>query len=219
MSSPKAKTTLKPKIPKTRVFVILDKSASMASVREETVKGLNSYFKDLNDQRPRPDVDLTLFDTKIYHRGLMHLENDRLSLADYEPDGWTALYDAICTTLESSAKEVAKDQKAIVVIMTDGEENSSKKYDLKQFISMKEELEAKGNWSFVFMGANQDAWATAGQWGFSPQNVASFNATSAGIGAVFSNLSAATMNYTHSDQLSTKSMFSKEQQQNMKDTE
>lgn len=69
--------------------------------------------------------------------------------------------------------------------MTDGEENSSKEYTEKELKTLITELEATKMWSFVFLGANQDAWANAGKWGFSDLNVSNFNATGKGVGAVF----------------------------------
>lgn len=48
--------------------------------------------------------------------------------------------------------------KVLAVILTDGEENASHEVTGEQVKAMIEEREAKG-WTFIYLGANQDAWA------------------------------------------------------------
>ena len=49
--------------------------------------------------------------------------------------------------------------KTITVIMTDGEENSSREWTLQAIRELIRSKEAAGNWTFVFLGANLDAFA------------------------------------------------------------
>lgn len=79
---------------------------------------------------------------------------ERLTTLNYIPRGQTALLDSIKRVLE------VDDEVKTVVIITDGDENASKKTkyeDINNLISAKKEL----GWKFIFMGANQDAIATA----------------------------------------------------------
>src|SRR5262249_55486814 len=79
------------------------------------------------------------------------------------PDGWTALYDAIGSTVggpEGKAKggRLPPRDKMLTVIMTDGHENASRErtqHALKELIARKEK---EGNSTFVFLGATPDAW-------------------------------------------------------------
>ena len=80
----------------------------------------------------------------------------------YKPGGMTALYDAIGMSVKKLRKKVKHELKnneasAVVVIITDGHENSSRKYsydDIKKLIG---KLEKHHNWTFSYLGATPDA--------------------------------------------------------------
>ena len=100
--------------------------------------------------------------------------------------------------------------------MTDGQENSSMEYSLEHFKTLKAEKE-KAKWSFVFLGANQDAWLTAQQFGFAPQNVATFNSTLRGMDHTFTVLAANTQAYGSASGTSD-AFFSQSDQNSLKNT-
>lgn len=152
----------------------------MSSVREKTISGVNEYFQTLkNDKETEYTVDLVLFaeQSKKVHSGPLQ-GMAMLSMETYNPNNGTALYDAVCETL--MAREGAGG-KWIVVIMTDGEENASKKFTEQQFAEYVKLLKATGNVQFVFLGANQDSFTKAQKWNFDRQNIANFNATPKGM--------------------------------------
>lgn len=192
----------------THIFCILDKSGSMGFIRKATIDGYNEYIGGLKKTRGAK-FNLTLFDTKIDKRvkntaikDVSKLDND-----SYRPDGMTALYDAVCSTLNDAKDKVGEKDKALVVIITDGQENSSREYNQKDMAKLVEELTAKGNWTFTYLGANQDAWATASQWGFNKGNVATFNATDAGATMAFASMSSNSVNYVRSSSLNVKDFY------------
>ncbi len=207
------------KKPQPVVTVILDKSGSMGSVRQETIEGFNEYLAGLTNDMPDAMLGLTLFNHAVDTREPQKVSNiEPLTVETYQPNGSTSLYDAVCSTIKNLRNKVAKDQKSLVVIITDGEENTSVKFTEKYLAALIAEQEAKGNWTFVFLGANQDAFAKAGAWGVQAGNTANFNATGAGIGATFQAMSVSSSAYLRSDSLNTKAFYSKEQQRNLKDT-
>lgn len=60
-----------------------------------------------------------------------------------------------------------------MVILTDGGENASKEFkndEIKNLIDAR----TKDGWQFVFIGANQDSFATAGQMGINPHNTMNY---------------------------------------------
>lgn len=208
------------KVPKlTRIHFLLDKSYSMYDNREATLSAFNEYIGSLKADKNRYQITLTLFDDN----SIILWENENLSQVKsltekiYARDmGNTALFDAVCRTL--LAAEEATPAKNLVVILTDGEENSSKRYTQEDFKKIKSRLEEKGNWTFVFLGANQDAWLTAQAWGYSAQNVSSFNTTPRGIHMAMSNVATASAGFAASGSLSTDSFMSEEQQKANEDT-
>lgn len=174
------------------VNFILDKSGSMQSVKSATISGANEYIQSLkNDKKVDYKLTLTLFDTNVSKL----FDNQPLSNVDaftesnYVPNGMTALYDAVCTTIKEVKEK--KGQKVITVIMTDGEENSSKEYDEK---ALKALIDEKMNWTFLFMGANQDSYATAQKYGIHADNTMNFAATNLGVRSAMNVMVSATSN-------------------------
>jgi uncharacterized protein YegL len=181
----------------TLVNVILDKSGSMGSCVTDTIGGFNTYKNELKkDKKSKYLFSLTLFDTSYENRHVaVPLEAvPDLDVTTYVPGGMTALYDAIgkaSTAVESSG---VKYDKVLTVIMTDGQENSSREYRLsmvKELITRKE----KEGWTFVFLGADLSAFAVGDAIG--TQHANSVVYTTQNMGATFSNLAAATMSYSH----------------------
>lgn len=72
---------------------------------------------------------------------------------------------------------------------------------------LKKKFENKGNWSFVYIGANQDAWAIAKDWGYSLNNVSNYNSTVKGTGAAFATMSVATRSFSVSPSSTTDAYF------------
>jgi hypothetical protein len=204
---------------KTHVFCILDKSGSMGFIEKATIDGYNDYIGGLKKTKGAL-FHLTLFDTVVDQRikGVNIKDVAKLDKDGYRPDGMTALYDAVCETLAEAKDKVGEKDKALVVIITDGQENSSREYTEKNMARLVEELQSKGNWTFTYLGANQDAWATASQWGFKSGNVATFNATSAGATAAFSAMSASSVNYVNTRSMSATDSFYADDADKLKDT-
>lgn len=160
------------------VNVILDKSGSMASKVNDTVQGFNTYVAELAKE---PLVDysfsLTLFDTEIVKRHVAVKLADVNALDDknYLPGGNTALNDAIGITVRSVEADKPQVDKVITIIMTDGEENSSREWNHEAVRQLIQSKEAEGNWTFVFLGAALNSWTQGANYGISPQNVALFS--------------------------------------------
>ena len=64
----------------------------------------------------------------------------------------------------------------IVVVITDGQENSSKEFTKTQIRQMIERQQQDYDWHFTFLGANQDAFAEAGDMGIQAAGVANYAA-------------------------------------------
>ena len=62
-----------------------------------------------------------------------------------------------------------------MVILTDGEENSSRMYTYKDIAEMISTLDATGKWNFSFLGADLDAIRTSEQLNIRRENVISFD--------------------------------------------
>lgn len=170
----------------TIVNFILDESGSMNAIKKQTIDGFNEYINGLKKQKANVLFTLTTFETgRIEQKFIAKPIKEVEPLTDktYNPGGGTPLYDAAVTTMEKVAAEVEKMEETpavLVVMMTDGEENASTEYDEHCLKDLIQELEKKGNYTFVYMGANQDAWANAQKFGISKGNTYSWDATPMG---------------------------------------
>ena len=70
----------------------------------------------------------------------------------------TALYDAIAEGVRLADKDKTPEERVIVVIMTDGEENSSRETTKQQVKDIISGYEAKGDWTFLYIGENPERW-------------------------------------------------------------
>ena len=155
--------------PNKRVFnvMIVDRSGSMGAVRETTLNSLNQQIEQMKKDEIENNVDMfntiMLFDTRLgtwfdYIQDNSPVSKcNTLSLKDYEPSGGTPLLDAIyegITHTENSIKDFLNDDiKIFFTIFTDGEENSSIKYNHGQVNSKINELTDTKKWVFSFIGS------------------------------------------------------------------
>jgi len=208
----------------TVVHLLVDQSGSMQGTRQSTVDGINEYINSLKEDGGKYKVSLSLFDSDMQNK--LRLDKPwnnvfiddvpELKLEDYNPSGGTPLQDAFCKTLKEMKDR--KDEKYLFVVLTDGHENTSQEYTAKDMKELKKKLEANDNWTFVYLGANQDAFATAKVYDFSASNVSNFNSTAAGTGMAFGTLSVATRSYSAAPSMSTTVFYTKDLQKKNEET-
>jgi uncharacterized protein YegL len=162
----------------TEIVVILDRSGSMIDLRKDMEGGLRAFLKsqkELKTDELRANLTLVKFDDKyenVYDgAALEYIDVESIAL---EPRGGTALLDAMGKTINAvgdrlkDTKEENRPSKVVVVIITDGLENSSREFSKDQVFKMVETQTNIYKWEFVYLGANQDAIQVAGQYGFVP---------------------------------------------------
>jgi uncharacterized protein YegL len=168
----------------TEIAFILDRSGSMAAMVEPAISGFNSFLRDQQQGPGDARLTLVLFDNEyqVPCASLPIAEITELDTTTFVPRGSTALLDAIGRTIDELGAELAatpeadRPSKVIIAILTDGEENASARYsmaDINQRITHQTE---KYSWEFLFLGANQDAIATAAQLGIHAHQAAAFAA-------------------------------------------
>jgi len=131
----------------------------MEPIWTEALASVNAYADGLAalDGGPRIDADITLaaFDAQDGFqfdvlRDDVDAENwNKITTKELSPRGMTPLYDAIGRIVSLAEKD--KPGKAVIVIMTDGEENSSTEMDKKAAKAALDRVRAKG-WEVVFLG-------------------------------------------------------------------
>ncbi|MFY9673500.1 MAG: hypothetical protein WCB53_01220 [Terriglobales bacterium] len=191
------------------VNVILDKSGSMATKVQDVIGGFNLYIDELAKERAvEYGLTLTLFDTAVAmkYRCAPLTDVAKLDQSSYKPNGNTALFDAIGNTVQTVNTDGF--DKVITVIMTDGEENSSREWTLPGIRDVIRAKEKEGNWTFVFLGANLDAFAQGKSLGVPAFNAQQYDAGN--YAALFTSLSARTNALSSAPEKASRSFFKKE---------
>jgi uncharacterized protein YegL len=172
----------------TELVFVLDKSGSMAGLESDTIGGYNAMLAKQAAIEGDCLITTALFDNRYQ---LLH---DRIDIRavrpltdkDYQAGGSTALLDAMGRTLDkiiSIQKYTAPEFKAkhvIFVIITDGQENSSRDYMPDQIKRMVEIQQRNYGWEFIFLGANIDAIVTARAFGIGPDRALDYLADEQG---------------------------------------
>jgi uncharacterized protein YegL len=183
----------------TLIAIILDRSGSMEAIRQDMEGGLTAF---LLDQKAIPGeciISLYTFD----HRLETEFEEVRLEAVEpirILPRGNTALFDAIGRTTADIGLNLAKRPeeerpgRVIILVITDGEENSSRQYTRERVKAVIEKQERDYNWKYVFLGANMDAQAEARSIGLQGAAAMTYDASAQGVmrgvNAVSSGISA-----------------------------
>ncbi len=172
----------------TRIAIILDRSGSMGHLVEATVAGFNEFCREQAKLPGSATVKLVQFDDKydvVFDEPLTSVPE--LTAKTFVPRGMTALLDAQGRTIVELGKELAamaEDQrpaKVLVLMITDGLENASKRYKLHEIATLIRQQRDVYGWEFVYMGANQDAVASAAAMNIPPGSAITFSANPAAM--------------------------------------
>jgi len=141
------------------IIVIMDESGSMGQLVDEPNQALNSF---ITEQKSVLSDDATFTLWGFNHTISLKIDDVPLKELDqienFIPNGMTSLFDAIGNAINTKLAKTRKDN-VICVVITDGLENSSKEFNKDQIQNMIKLAEQKHQWKFVYLGANQDAFA------------------------------------------------------------
>ena len=182
----------------TELVFILDKSGSMMGLEKDTIGGFNSLLMKQKSEEGVARVTTVLFDHRytLLHDRLPLKSVMPLTKKDYEPAGTTGLLDAVGRTIDSLLENLIGIPKetypsVLFVIITDGEENTSKDYTLERIRKRIEFCKESEGWQFIYLGANVDAFAEAATIGIGASRTASYHADSVGVSVNFEVLNSA----------------------------
>ena len=187
----------------TELVFILDKSGSMSGLEADTIGGYNSMLSKQQAEEGECRITTLLFNNSF------HLLHDRIDLKavgpitenEYRVGGSTALLDAIGLTvdkIDNAQKNTAEDyraEKVLVVIITDGEENSSREYSSDKVKMMIERQKNRFGWEFIFLGANIDSVETAGRFGIGRNRAVDYVPDKQGVNLNYSTLNSTVAEY------------------------
>lgn len=147
----------------THITFILDRSGSMASCWSDAVGGLTTCIEDQKKLDEKCTFSFYSFDNTVEK----HADFKDIKLitenvvASVFPRGSTSLFDAIGLAVKETGNTLRKlpeslrPGRVLVVIQTDGEENSSREYSSERIKSLISEQTEKYSWDFMFVGSDQ----------------------------------------------------------------
>ena len=177
------------KLGETDVVIVLDRSGSMRSIEDATVKGYNEFINEQKNAEGKAFITLIQFDDRYevhYKSTPVEEVNDLVVGETFVPRGMTALHDAIGKTIN----ELNTDRDVTFVIITDGDENSSREYTGEAVKKMILACEKDKQWKFVYLGANQDAVTVAKNYGIGGSNALTYTADANHTTMAFANVSS-----------------------------
>ena len=151
-------------------YILLDRTGSMSDIWDEALGSVNAYAAAVGKVEEGEADDL---ETSVTLAVFDHQEGFQFDVLrkDVTPDAWanvtndevsprgmTPLFDAINRTITMA--EADNPEKAVIVIMTDGQENSSQEVTYEGAKAALDRAEARG-WEVVFLGAEFSNFADA----------------------------------------------------------
>lgn len=157
----------------TKIVFVVDRSGSMSTIAKDMIGGFNAFIKKQKENKTDCQVSFYQFDTVydiVFENTDVQLVED-LTDKTFVPRGGTALLDAVGKTINNVGAELSampedqRPEKILVIIITDGEENSSTEFTSAQVKSMVEHQQTVYNWEFNYLGSNQETWKVAAAMG------------------------------------------------------
>lgn len=206
-------------IDKTKLVVLLDASGSMNKLLEDYIEKYNAFIEKQKKEAENDELTLIFFDSLGWKEGWKENYEIRikteykdkplhevplLTREVYKAVGQTPLYDAIGYTVDNVGKELAalkeeeRPERVMVIIQTDGQENSSQKYTkemIKERIKHQREVY---KWEFLFLSADENSIKDAHHFGIKKDMAVFYASTSEGTRDAFNMASKATNRYRSS---------------------
>jgi Mg-chelatase subunit ChlD len=154
------------------VVFVLDVSGSMKENSKMLIDGFNENIQDMRADKNPVDYRVTL----ITFSNSSFVQYSKRPLSEVTPltslfcDGGTALFDAV----GDAVMQLSDSERVMIIVITDGENNSSRRYSLESVKKMVEEKQNK-KWAFTFLGASLANWSGGQTLGFKTSNFMSFD--------------------------------------------
>ena len=185
----------------TKIVFVIDRSGSMSAIKTDMEGGFKTFIAEQKKANlGKCDVSVYQFDD-LYES--VFENRDITDVPEYRlwPRNMTALYDAVGKTINKVGEQLAeldekeRPEKVMMVIITDGHENSSTEFTAQRVRELVQHQSEKYNWQFSYLGSNQDAWAVGSTLGISKSSTLTYANNSKGVGSSWESLTRATVTY------------------------
>ena len=190
--------------PRTHITVILDRSGSMESIRQDVIGGFNAFVRQQQQEPAAATLSLVQFDSQDPYEVVLRFvplaDVPPLTLERFVPRGMTPLLDALGRGLVELDATLAalpaaeRPEQVVFVVVTDGLENASRAFTYAQVHQLLTAHEAQG-WQLVYLSADLSAVDEAERIGFAPDRSMAFDPDRQGTAAMWQSVSNRTSEY------------------------
>ena len=164
----------------THLYFLLDRSGSMQSIKSDIEGGFAAFVEEQRKGTGECRATLAQFDD-VYEVVYADRPIADVPELDLQPRNMTALHDAMGRLITDAGAELAalpesrRPGTVIVAIMTDGLENASKEWTSASVKGLVEQQTTQFNWTFMYMGADQDAVEVGASLGIGRDHAVTFD--------------------------------------------
>jgi len=179
----------------TDVTILLDRSGSMASIKEDAEGGINTFIEDQKKITGKCVLTLFQFDSQSFDTSIDAKPIGEVDPISMVPRSMTPLLDSMAKAIGitgdrlKAMDEAVRPGKVIFIVATDGLENASREMTREKISAMVKTQTETYKWEFVYIGANQDAFAEGAGMGFDPRTTMTYAANAIGTRCAYQSLS------------------------------
>ncbi|PYK18086.1 MAG: hypothetical protein DME55_07655 [Verrucomicrobia bacterium] len=183
-----------------QIGFVLDRSGSMEAIKAETINGFNTLLAKQRQIQQDATLSLALFNDSValIYDAVPIADVHPLTIESYAPRGTTALNDAIGMMVQALSKRASRLTPTLVIIVTDGDENSSRSFSDEHVRQMVRYRQSGHDWNFVFLGPIS-AHNYARSLGIPDDCIVDFDADATGITQIMDRLGSSLAAYRLGD--------------------
>ena len=179
---------------KNYIGISIDKSGSMQHLRRALVRAYNGNIDAIRQATLDEGQDTIIYSNAFGGTVRWLYRNSSVSILkelkeqDYQPDGGTPLFAALVEIIEEMKRVPDYDDPNVafqVLVMSDGEENSSGYGEVERAKRLMRELTATDRWTFAFLLPRGYTSSFVRKYGVSEGNVREWDATERGTAEAF----------------------------------
>jgi len=142
---------------KTHITMLVDRSGSMGTIREEAQSGINVFIEE--QKALDGDCTFSLYDFDATVQKVYHGDISDAPVYVLKPRGMTDLYGAICRSVDETGEylrnlsEEDRPEKVVFIVMTDGDQTINGPFTLADAQRRIEHQQGKYSWEISFMGS------------------------------------------------------------------
>lgn len=178
------------------IAILVDRSSSTQGIAPDIIRQFNAQAEFINERSKAADqsthLSLYTFSTEADHPLLFEVPLDLVALrpltnSAYRIDGWTAMLDSIglaitdLSRFHESSNLAAENHSFLIIVLTDGEENKSRKFNARSLQQLMDSKVRTDAWTFAFLVPKGGKRTLMQEFSIPEGNISEWGQTAAGV--------------------------------------